>query len=132
MLDTDEQVLFNEYNFKSSPESSSGDSFLTGNQSRVFLVNSYLIAFFCLLDYENLPSDEDFLQQLSTELDIPSLFNQGEDGLSVLNSLLSSSTDDVLFSTSPLENDLKETQEIGKELKELQVCLFFCKIFTLN
>lgn len=75
-----------------------------------------------------MPSDEDFLQQLSTELDIPSLFNQGEDGLSVLNSLLASSSDDNVL--SPLENDLKETHEIGEELKELQVCfvlLFVCK-----
>lgn len=73
------------------------------------------------VDYDNVPSDEDFLQQLSTELDIPLLLNQGEDELSVLNSLLSGGGTDVLSSNSPLENDLKETQEIRNELKELQV-----------
>lgn len=81
-------------------------------------------SFLLFLDYENVQSDEDFLQQLSTELDIPLLLNQGEDELSVLNSLLSSTNNDVLSCTSPLENDLKETHEIGEELKELQVCFF--------
>lgn len=92
---------------------------------------------FLLLDYDNLASDEDFLQQLSTELDIPSLFNQGEDGLSVLNSLLSSSRDNLILSASSLESDLKETQEIGEVLKELQVCVFIetssvCKCKTAH
>lgn len=126
MLITDEQLLFNEYNFKSSPESSSGDSFLTGNNKpRVgcfFFFKLICVSFFFFLDYDNLPSDEDFLQQLSTELDIPLLLNQGEDELSVLNSLLASSTNDGISScSSPLENDLKETHEIREELEELQV-----------
>lgn len=121
MLATDEHLLFNEYNFKSSPESSSGDSFLTGNKPRAFLVKVF-DRVFLLLDYDNVPSDEDFLQQLSTELDIPLLLNQGEDEFSVLNSFLTNNAEDVISQISPLENDLKETQEIRKELKELQVC----------
>lgn len=79
-----------------------------------------MLTFFSTADYDNLPSDEDFLQQLSAELDIPLLLNQGEDEMSVLNSFLASSADEIMSQTSPLENDLKETQEIGEELKELQ------------
>jgi hypothetical protein len=65
MLTANECLNIDDYAFKSSPESCSGNS--------------------CFTDCTDLPSDEDFLQQLSSDLDIPLLLNPGEDEMSLLN-----------------------------------------------
>lgn len=61
-------------------------------------------------------SDEDFLTQLSSDLDIPLLLNQGEDEYSMLNSLLfDKSPDEILSETAspPYIRDEDITNEIS-------------------
>ncbi|XP_030746092.1 cyclic AMP-dependent transcription factor ATF-6 beta [Sitophilus oryzae] len=81
-------VGFNEdYGFKSSPESSSDNSFCTDNM--------------------DVSSGEDFLTQLSTDLDIPLLLNAGEDEMALLNSFLDKSPDEILSDVaSPPREDV--------------------------
>ncbi|XP_044258357.1 cyclic AMP-dependent transcription factor ATF-6 alpha [Tribolium madens] len=76
MLTTNECLNLDDYVFKSSPESCSGNS--------------------CYTDCTDLPSDEDFLQQLSSDLDIPLLLNPGEDELSLLNSFFDKTPEEIM------------------------------------
>lgn len=72
-----DNINFNDdYAFKSSPESCSDNSFCT--------------------DIMDVTSDEDFITQLSSELDIPLLLSQGEDEMAVLNSFFDKSSDEIL------------------------------------
>ncbi|KAK4883129.1 hypothetical protein RN001_006448 [Aquatica leii] len=98
MLNTNEPLLTDEYVFKSSPESSGDDSFMS--------------------DYFDNPSDEDFLQQLSSDLDIPLLLNQGDEEMSLLNSFLDKSTDEILSEISSPGIETK-WQDVKNELNEL-------------
>ncbi|KAF5298638.1 hypothetical protein FQR65_LT09734 [Abscondita terminalis] len=98
MLNTNEPLISDEYVFKSSPESSGDDSFMS--------------------DYFDNPSDEDFLQQLSSDLDIPLLLNQGDEEMSLLNSFLDKSTDEILSEISSASVDPK-WQDVKNELNEL-------------
>ncbi|XP_017782435.1 PREDICTED: cyclic AMP-dependent transcription factor ATF-6 beta [Nicrophorus vespilloides] len=89
MLTTDD--FDDGYLFKCSPDSSTNDSFMT--------------------DY--LGSDEDFLQQLSSGLDIPLLLNPNDDELGVLNSFLDKSPDEILSEiTSPVPHSDYPDSEI--------------------
>ncbi|XP_018331405.1 cyclic AMP-dependent transcription factor ATF-6 alpha [Agrilus planipennis] len=98
MLITENFLNLDDYSFQNSPSSSS-DGISTNN------------------DFLDSPSDEDFLQQLSSDLDIPLLLNPGEDELNVLNSFLDKSPEEILSevksppcSTSLLESQLNETE----------------------
>ncbi|XP_056639585.1 cyclic AMP-dependent transcription factor ATF-6 alpha [Diorhabda sublineata] len=98
MLTTDELML-EDYVFKSSPESCSDHSYST--------------------DCMDFTSDGDFLSQLSADLDIPLLLNQGQDELSILNSLLyDKSPEEILSETAspPYAPD----EDISNEISELQ------------
>ncbi|RZC35870.1 cyclic AMP-dependent transcription factor ATF-6 beta, partial [Asbolus verrucosus] len=57
--------------------------------------------------YTDLPSDEDFLQQLSSDLDIPLLLNPGEDELSLLNAFFDKSPEEIMseIALPSLQND---------------------------
>ncbi|KAF5277343.1 hypothetical protein FQA39_LY06156 [Lamprigera yunnana] len=98
MLNANETFNTGDYVFKSSPESSGDDSFMS--------------------DYFDNPSDEDFLQQLSSDLDIPLLLNPCEEGMSLLNSFLDKSTDEILSEISSPTVDSK-WQNVKDELVEL-------------
>lgn len=58
--------------------------------------------------------DEDFLQQLSADLDIPSLLNQDVDEMSFLNPFLHKSVDEIMMEITSPESDANE------ELSDLQ------------
>lgn len=93
MLTTDELGLGlgGNYAFTSSPESCSDQSFST----------------------EYMESEEDFLTQLSSDLDIPFLLNGGDD-MSMLNSFLDKSTDEILSGmTSPASSRDDDISEIN-------------------
>ncbi|CAH1173744.1 unnamed protein product [Phaedon cochleariae] len=75
MITTDDFGL-EEYIFKNSPESCSDNSYST--------------------DYMDVTSDEDFLSQLSADLDIPLLLNTEEDELGMLNSFFDKSPEEIL------------------------------------
>ncbi|EEZ97991.2 cyclic AMP-dependent transcription factor ATF-6 beta [Tribolium castaneum] len=92
MLTTNECLNLDDYVFKSSPESCSGNS--------------------CFTDCTDLPSDEDFLQQLSADLDIPLLLNPGEDELSLLNSFFDKTPEEIMS-----EIALPSSPEISDEAK---------------
>ncbi|KAB0801979.1 hypothetical protein PPYR_04165 [Photinus pyralis] len=92
MLTANEPLSIDEYAFKSSPESSGDDSFM---------------------------SEEDFLQQLSSELDIPLLLNAGHDEMSLLNTFLDKSTDEILSEISSTALEFK-WQDVKKELNDLE------------
>lgn len=63
-------------------------------------------------------SDEDFLTQLSSDLDIPLLLNPGEDEMSMLNSFFDKSPEEILSDiTSP---PYSPEEELSKEINELQ------------
>lgn len=64
------------------------------------------------------PSDEDFLQQLSSDLDIPLLLNPGEEEMSLLNSFLDRSPEEILSEINAPLPDSKWEDE-GNELDEL-------------
>lgn len=73
---------------------------------------------FCFLDCMEITSDEDFLTQLSSDLDIPLLLNPGEDEMSMLNSFFDKSPEEILSDiTSP---PYSPEEELSKELNELQ------------
>ncbi|CAH0553451.1 unnamed protein product [Brassicogethes aeneus] len=98
MLTTDDRLFFGDYAFKDSPESCSDNS--------------------CSTDYLELKSDEDFLTQLSCDLDIPLLLNPGEDEMRMLNSFFDKSPDEILSDiASPAS--LKDN-EICHEINDLQ------------
>lgn len=102
-----------DYGFKSSPESASDTSFLTGK-----ITGKHFVICVLLCQYSNLffgfvldtldnfdtVSDEDFMAQLSSSLDIPLLLNQGEDEMSVLNSFLDNSPDEILSDFTAAQN----------------------------
>ncbi|CAH1164608.1 unnamed protein product [Phyllotreta striolata] len=94
MLTTDDFSL-DDYVFKSSPES----------------CNSYSDHSYST-DCMDVACDEDFLTQLSSDLNIPLLLNQGEDELSILNSLL--------FDENPEEILPEPTVDVSRELLDLQ------------
>ncbi|XP_018570019.1 cyclic AMP-dependent transcription factor ATF-6 alpha isoform X2 [Anoplophora glabripennis] len=98
MLTTDDLLGLDSYAFKSSPESCSDQSYST--------------------DYMEITSDEDFLTQLSSDLDIPLLLNPGEDEMSMLNSFFDKSPEEILsdIASPPYSPD----EELSKELNELQ------------
>ncbi|KAJ8918898.1 hypothetical protein NQ315_016800 [Exocentrus adspersus] len=99
MLTTDDFLNLDSYAFKSSPESCSDQSFGT--------------------DCMDITSDEDFLTQLSSDLDIPLLLNPGEDEMSMLNSFFDKTPDEILSdaTTSP---PYSPEAELSKEINELQ------------
>ncbi|GJQ69521.1 Atf6 [Trypoxylus dichotomus] len=94
MLTTDD---FPTYNFKSSPESSTDDSLLTDI---------------------DIHSDEDFLQTLSSDLDIPLLLNSSDDDLGLLTSYFDKSPDEILSEITPPGSAV--TYDFNKEFDELQ------------
>ncbi|KRT86182.1 hypothetical protein AMK59_1190 [Oryctes borbonicus] len=94
MLTTDD---FSTYNFKSSPESSTDDSLLTDI---------------------DIHSDEDFLQTLSSDLDIPLLLNSHDDDLGLLTSCFDKSPDEILSEITPPGSAM--TYDFSKEFDELQ------------
>ncbi|KAI4457324.1 atf6 isoform c [Holotrichia oblita] len=94
MLTTDD---FPTYNFKNSPESSLDDSFLTDI---------------------DIHSDEDFLQTLSSDLDIPLLLNSSEDDLGLLGSCFDKSPDEILSDLTPPGST--DTYDFNREFDELQ------------
>ncbi|KAJ8941063.1 hypothetical protein NQ318_006837 [Aromia moschata] len=98
MLTTDDLFTLDAYAFKSSPESCSDQSYST--------------------DFMDVTSDEDFLTQLSSDLDIPLLLNPGEDEMSVLNSFFDKSPEEILsdIASPPYSKD----DELSKEISELQ------------
>ncbi|XP_028137637.1 cyclic AMP-dependent transcription factor ATF-6 beta [Diabrotica virgifera virgifera] len=98
MLTTDD-FLLDDYVFKSSPESCSDHSSST--------------------DFMEVTSDEDFLTQLSADLDIPLLLNQGEDELSMLNSLLFDKSPEEILSETASPPYIPE-DDFPKEVSELQ------------
>ncbi|KAK5650525.1 hypothetical protein RI129_001554 [Pyrocoelia pectoralis] len=98
MLTANEPLNTDDYVFKSSPESSGDDSFMS--------------------DYFDNPSDEDFLQQLSSDLDIPLLLNTSQDEMSLLNTFLDKSTEEILSEISSTALEFK-WQDVKKELNDL-------------
>ncbi|KAJ8974880.1 hypothetical protein NQ317_011726 [Molorchus minor] len=98
MLTTDDLFGLDAYAFKSSPESCSDQSYST--------------------DIMDVTSDEDFLTQLSSDLDIPLLLNPGEDEMSLLNSFFDKSPEEILSDiASPPYN---KEEELSNEIDELQ------------
>nr|XP_023030390.1 cyclic AMP-dependent transcription factor ATF-6 alpha isoform X1 [Leptinotarsa decemlineata] len=97
MLTTEDYGL-EEYVFKSSPESCSDQS--------------------CSTEFTDFISDEDFLTQLAVELNIPLLLNQGEDELSMLNSVYDKSPNEILsdIASPPYCKD----EELSNEIADLQ------------
>lgn len=98
MLTTDDLLGLDSYAFKSSPESCSDQSYST--------------------DCMEITSDEDFLTQLSSDLDIPLLLNPGEDEMSMLNSFFDKSPEEILSDIASPPYSPEE--ELSKELNELQ------------
>lgn len=76
-----------------------------------------------ILDY---PSDEDFLQQLSCDLDIPLLLNPGEEEMSMLNSFLDKSPEEILseIAVPSIEPHWKDVQNELNELHSLDITQF--------
>lgn len=98
MLTTDDLLGLDSYAFKSSPESCSDQSYST--------------------DCMDITSDEDFLTQLSSDLDIPLLLNPGEDEMSMLNSFFDKSPEEILSDIASPPYSPEE--ELSKEINELQ------------
>ncbi|KAJ8965064.1 hypothetical protein NQ314_004465 [Rhamnusium bicolor] len=98
MLTTDDLLGLDSYAFKSSPESCSDLSYST--------------------DYMDVTSDEDFLTQLSSDLDIPLLLNPGEDEMSMLNSFFDKSPEEILSDVA--SPPYSKEEELSKEINELQ------------
>lgn len=73
-----------------------------------------------ILDYLDINSDEDFLQQLSSDLDIPLLLNSNDDDLGILNSIMDKSPDEILSEMMSPVSTITNFQDIGDEIKELQ------------
>lgn len=111
MLTTDD---FPTYNFKSSPESSTDDSFLTGKNPLEAVVFVSPLAFSDI----DIHSDEDFLQTLSSDLDIPLLLNSNDDDLGLLTSCFDKSPDEILSEITPPGSAV--TYDFTKEFDELQ------------
>jgi cyclic AMP-dependent transcription factor ATF-6 alpha len=99
MLTANECLNIDDYAFKSSPESCSGNS--------------------CFTDCTDLPSDEDFLQQLSSDLDIPLLLNPGEDEMSLLNAFFDKSPEEIM-SEIALPSVDEKFEEIEHHLSEFE------------
>lgn len=66
-------------------------------------------------DYMDIQSDVDFLQQLSSDLDIPLLLNDGEDEMNLLNSFYDKSPQEILSDISPTNNFSKLFSDFIKE-----------------
>ncbi|CAH2014300.1 unnamed protein product [Acanthoscelides obtectus] len=95
---TTEDFIIQDYGFKSSPESCSDNSFSTD----------------CL----DVASDEDFLTQLSSDLDIPLLLNPGEDEMNMLNAFFDKSPEEIMSDIkSPV---FAREGSLEKEIDELQ------------
>ncbi|XP_060525619.1 cyclic AMP-dependent transcription factor ATF-6 alpha-like isoform X1 [Cylas formicarius] len=91
------EIDFNDYAFKSSPGSCSDNS--------------------CSTEIMDIVSEEDFITQLSNDLDIPLFLNPGEDELSVLNSFLDKSTEEILSDiASPSRMDTLSNQSSALDL----------------
>ncbi|CAG9765299.1 unnamed protein product [Ceutorhynchus assimilis] len=98
-----------DYLFKSSPESCSTDnSFVPDN----FEGSSESI------------SDEDFMTQLSSDLDIPLLLNPGDDEMGILSSFLDKSPDEILSEVTPISPYLEDCDmKDDIDIKELDLFL---------
>ncbi|ENN78620.1 cyclic AMP-dependent transcription factor ATF-6 alpha [Dendroctonus ponderosae] len=88
--------LIEDYGFRSSPESCSDKSFSS-------------------TDLADSMSEEDFMTQLSSSLDIPLLLNAGEDEMAVLNSFLDKSPDEILSEIKDSPVRLFDDDLEGKE-----------------
>lgn len=72
------------------------------------------------LDCTDFPSDEDFLQQLSSDLDIPLLLNPGEDELSLLNSFFDKSPEEIMSEIALPSSPSDTFDEIAEHFSEFQ------------
>lgn len=74
-----------------------------------------------ILDFLDVKSDEDFLTQLSSDLDIPLLLNQGEDEMRMFNSFFDKSPDEILSDVASIASPASSKEdEISQEISELQ------------
>lgn len=85
---------------------------------RIYHVNatsSFISAIFIDIDIH---SDEDFLQTLSSDLDIPLLLNSNDDDLGLLGSCFDKSPDEILSDLTPPGST--DTYDFNREFDELQ------------
>ncbi|KAF7270446.1 hypothetical protein GWI33_016596 [Rhynchophorus ferrugineus] len=93
-------LSYGDYAFKSSPESCSDNSLCT--------------------DIMDVSSGEDFITQLSADLDIPLLLNPGEDELAVLSSFFDKSPDEILSEIASVPRE--DLSNDGIDLKGMNFC----------